>query len=109
MYRITFRLDNAYLDSASAEAEAVITGKVQDIRISLYETETEIPKDAAFEPLDLSGGGSGSGVRRTSPAWDGGQRSCWTLHTPGAYRLVYTAVSVDGTQMARANLKVTVR
>lgn len=107
LYRITFRLDNAYLDSASAEAEAVITGKVQDIRISLYETETEIPKDAAFEPLDyleeavdpvygdISGRVEVSGLLDT--------------HTPGAYRLVYTAVSVDGTQVARANLKVTVR
>ena len=107
MYRITFELDNAWLDHASAETEAVITGSVRDLELTLSTSETEISAGSGFHPLDyleraedpdygdISDQVEVSGIPDTD--------------TPGVYSLVYTAVSVDGTQKAEAVLTVTVR
>ncbi len=105
-YLLTFQLSNAYLDTAQETAKAQIEGEVSDLVLTLVQDHIEIPVGADFDPLvyveEARDPLSGSVIDRLQVS------SSVNVSVPGRYSVVYTAVSLDGTQTAEAVLSVTV-
>ncbi|MGI6007521.1 MAG: immunoglobulin-like domain-containing protein [Ruminococcus sp.] len=105
-YQLTFSLDNVFLDHAECQVQAHISGEVQDLTISLLENKIEIPAGSEFSPWDyleaVNDPSFGSIADRVQI------QSMVNTAVPGSYSVVYTAVSLDGTQRAQAVLQVTV-
>lgn len=105
-YRLTFQLENAYLDQAQAEATAKISGEVQDITLTLAENRITIPQGTGFSPIDYL-------EEARDPAFGSIADRVWIssnvdVNRPGSYSVVYSVTSVDNTQTAKNVLTVTV-
>ena len=107
IYDVTFSLTNAYLDSAAVTVRADISGKLDDIVLTLSETQLTVPAGTAFDPLMLvAQAGSSEG---NNDLMDRVQVENYVnAEIPGSYSVVYTLTSLDNTQQARAILRVTV-
>lgn len=105
-YRLTFQLENAYLDQTQAEATAKISGEVQDITLTLAENRITIPQGTGFSPIDYL-------EEARDPAFGSIADRVWIssnvdVNRPGSYSVVYSVTSVDNTQTAKNVLTVTV-
>lgn len=105
-YEITFGLTNAYLDTATVDVQAAVTGDVSDITLTLTQNNVEIPRGSEFIPqsyiaeaTDPAVGSIADRVQVTGTV---------NVNTPGDYSVVYTVYSLDTTQVARALLHVRV-
>lgn len=106
-YDVTFSFTNDYRDSVSRTVNAAITGVTKDIVLTLSQTEAEVLAGTHFEPMDYVEQAGSSKDRN-----DLGSRVRAESHVdtdnPGTYPVIYTLMSLDNTQKARARLLVTV-
>lgn len=106
VYLLTFSLDNAYLDHTEQKVQAQISGEVKDLTLTLIQNRIEIPVGAEFSPWDYLEEAHdpdfGSVADRVQIS------NMVNVGVPGTYSVVYSVISVDGTQSAEAVLSVTV-
>ena len=96
IYRLTFTLNNIYLDSTSLTVKANISGTISDPVLELYRSSIELDVGSVFYPEDyIKIANDENGNRNTMQ--------------PGVYNVSYQLTSSDNSVIVTKNLEVKIR
>lgn len=107
IYRLTFTLNNIYLDSTSLTVKANISGTISDPVLELYRSSIEIDVGSSFYPedyIEVANDENGNSVKDQVKI-----SSSLNTMQPGVYNVSYQLTSSDNSVIVTKNLEVKIR
>lgn len=107
IYRLTFTLNNIYLDSTSLTVKANISGTISDPVLELYRSSIELDVGSVFYPEDyikIANDENGNSIKDQVKI-----SSLPNTMQPGVYNVSYQLTSSDNSVIVTKNLEVKIR
>lgn len=107
IYRLTFTLNNIYLDSTSLTVKANISGAISDPILELYRSSIELDVGSVFYPEDyikIANDENGNSIKDQVKI-----SSLPNTMQPGVYNVSYQLTSSDNSVIVTKNLEVKIR
>lgn len=107
IYRLTFTLNNIYLDSTSLTVKANISGAISDPILELYRSSIELDVGSVFYPEDyikIANDENGNSIKDQVEI-----SSLPNTMQPGVYNVLYQLTSNDNNAIVTKKLEVTIK
>lgn len=107
IYRLTFTLNNIYLDSTSLTVKANISGAISDPILELYRSSIELDVGSVFYPEDyikIANDENGNSIKDRVEI-----SSLPNTMQPGVYNVLYQLTSNDNNVIVTKKLEVTIK
>lgn len=107
IYRLTFTLNNIYLDSTSLTVKANISGAISDPILELYRSSIELDVGSVFYPEDyikIANDENGNSIKDQVEI-----SSLPNTMQPGVYNVLYQLTSNDNNVIVTKKLEVTIK
>lgn len=107
IYRLTFTLNNIYLDSTSLTVKANISGAISDPILELYRPSIELDVGSVFYPEDyikIANDENGNSIKNQVEI-----SSLPNTMQPGVYNVLYLLASNDNNVIVTKKLEVTIK
>lgn len=107
IYRLTFTLNNIYLDSTSLTVKANISGAISDPILELYRSSIELDVGSVFYPEDyikIANDENGNSIKDQVKI-----SSLPNTMQPGVYNVLYQLTSKDNNVIVTKKLEVTIK